>query len=145
MKRLAAHIAVIATLSVAFASCSKPAVSESFVSIEDRDVIGSYVFDMDLCDSLAAYDLYLYTRVDQRPSELAAQEDMELRVRWISPQGERYEEQVYFPVREKTKALYRSDFVPVEPGIWKLELSVRDEVEGLRGMGLVLERKDGTR
>lgn len=143
MKRLAAHIAVIAALLVT--SCTKPTVSESFVSIEDRDVIGSYVFDMDLCDSLATYDLYLYTRVDQMPPQLALQEDMELRVRWISPDGERYEETVYFPVREKVKALYRRDFAPVLSGVWKLELSVRDEIEGLRGMGIVLERKDGTR
>ena len=143
MNRLAAHIAVIAALLIT--SCTKPAVCESFVSIDDRDVIGSYVFDMDLCDSLATYDLYLYTRVDQLPPMLAAQEDMELRVRWVSPEGERYEETVFFPVREKVKALYRRDFVPVTHGIWKLELSVRDEIDGLRGMGIVLERKDGTR
>lgn len=141
MKRIA--IALLAALLAV--SCSKPAVSESFVSVDETDVIGSYVFDMDLCDSLATYDLYLYTRVDQLPSTLAAREDMELRVRWISPEGERYEETVFFPVREKIKALYRRDFAPVMPGMWKLELSVRDEIEGLRGMGIVLERKDGTR
>lgn len=111
-------------------ACSNPQEREQYI-LRGND----YVFEVDMTDSLSKYDVYIYTRVD------SDRKGFPLEVIWTSPSGQKYSETTYFNLDLGQKQLYRSGLVPVEWGLWSLELSV-PEVEGMRGMGIVTNRNN---
>lgn len=138
----------LAALVVAVASCSAPSSYESFVKASDTDSLGRYRFTLDMTDSLSEYDIYFYTRLDITGKAFDAIGDIPVKVQLVSPSGRQYEESVYIPKgayddkalpSKDYEVLYRKDLVPVAFGKWELLLSI-DNVPGLRGLGIRLER-----
>ena len=116
---------------------------EVFTLAEKLGSDGTYHFEMDMSDTLSVYDVWLYTRIDASNPTMATCPGFGLDVTWKAPSGQMYGEEVYFDTplgseyySHQYKALYRSGLIPVEAGVWTLSLKVRDEVEGLRGMGV---------
>ena len=77
--------------------------------------------------------------------------DVELGVELVSPSGEVYSETVFVPVdefRSRRKGTYdcvidyREGLVPVEWGVWRMSLAVR-EIGGLRGIGVINRKING--
>ncbi len=126
-------------------SCSEPASVERFIRA-DEAVNGVYVFQLDMTDSLAFYDLSLYTSVDApllgAGPEKAA---LALEVSLYGP-GTALSETVYLPCgdRKGSCRLYRTGVRPSSPGIWNLSLRPVDPPSGLRGLGVICSRH-GTR
>jgi len=122
---------IVVTLSLlSVTACDNPKVREQY-KFRGKD----YVFEVDMTDSLATYDVYIYTRVD------SDHKGFPLEAIWTSPSGQKYSETTYFNLDLGQKQLYRSGLVPIEWGQWLLELSVPD-VEGMRGMGITTQRND---
>ena len=111
--------------------CHRPAAHETFLR---SDGSGLYEFDLDMSDSLVVYDVSFYTRIDVE--QLAG---FPMQVRWYSPSGQLYSEQVYFDYSAGPVSLYRRSCDPQEHGIWRM--MVRCEAPGMRGLGLVCARK----
>lgn len=135
-----------------FSSCRKPSVYERFVQNNDCTEAGVYDFVVDMSDSLATYDVSLYTRVDGDHSGENTSVGVLVDVAWKSPSGIVYSEKVYFPFSEGTEFFsrqavmpYRVDTVPVEYGLWELSLRPQVDIAGLRGWGVKCVRKNGTR
>ena len=133
MKRLFPLILVLAVLS-----CSRPSSTEQFLRGE-----GPFAFAVDMSDSTATYGFDVYTRIDAReyPAEL------QLDMAWKAPSDSIYRETVYLPVNGRSTtfthdayAPYRDGVVPVEWGVWELVITVPDQPDGFRGMGLVVRR-----
>ena len=53
-----------------------------------------------------------------------------------------YSETLFYDASASLVVPYRADLKPVEYGLW--QLSVRARAEGLKGMGLICRKKDGT-
>jgi len=105
-----------------------------------------------MTDTLVRYDISFYTRIDSRRNRLAGIDGVTLDVQWVSPCGERYGESVRMPIPLSghlfsTSAVvpYRTGLLPYEAGEWNLEVRVPSFPVGFRGLGLIIERKDGTR
>ena len=111
-------------------SCENPHLREQYVLKGEE-----YVFEVDMSDSLATYDVSIYTRVDSDTRGFPVE------AIWTSPSGHKYSERIYFNLLLGQKQPYRSALVPVEWGCWTLELSV-PEVKGMRGMGIITQRND---
>jgi hypothetical protein len=134
---------------VALASCSAPVVSEDFRSRSDRDSSGRYCFDLDMSDSLAAYDISFYTRIDCGAKLFAALPDIPVNVEMVSPSGESFTESVFLtkssfdtgrPGSFDIVIDYRIGCAPLEYGCWKMFLALPD-IRGLRGIGVILKSK----
>jgi len=117
-------------------SCQGPRSMEQFVPGS-----GPYSFTVDMSDSTAVYDFDLFTRID---NERESPSQLRLDICWKDPQDSLFTETVYLPVDGSTSffsheayAPYRSGVVPVVRGIWTVQVSVPEQPEGLRGMGLV--------
>ena len=109
---------------------------------------GPYTFFVDMGDSTATYDFDLYTRVDAPVDTLRKMAALPLQVTWTSPSFHVFREEVYMPLEGRITAFsrqvrvpYRADVRPEEPGPWTVMVRVTDPPKGLRGMGLVVERK----
>ncbi len=122
--------------------CQQPRSAEQFIPAP-----GPYVFRVDLSDTLAAYDLSFYTRLDGYPQELQAAQELALNITWTSPSDSSYAERVYLPLTGRSTLYsrqvlqpYRAGVRPVEPGLWTLTVSVpyAGGRETLRGLGLVV-------
>ena len=127
----------------ALAGCREPMSVEKFVKGE-----GPYTFFVDMSDSTAAYDFDLYTRVDAPLDSLRKMQALPLTITWTSPSFHVFKEDVYLPMEGKTTlysrqvlAPYRAGVRPTEWGQWVIAVRVNNPPEGLRGMGLVVERK----
>ncbi|MCQ2181778.1 MAG: hypothetical protein MJY50_06950 [Bacteroidales bacterium] len=135
---------LLTALCVLLASCVRPDTEEWFVCAEDA-VNGNYLFDLDMTDSLATFDLSLYFRVDNLKSRGAF---VPMNVSWYSPSSEkRLEETVYMECgnySEGAQALYRDAVRPGEPGIWKINVRPMNPPVGFRGVGVIFTR-NGTR
>ena len=82
---------------------------------------------------------------------------MSLALEWISPSAEAYADTVFLRPGDVThstfftqdfRVLYRSDVAPKECGDWTIRVEPIGEDSlwvGLRGLGLQVIRKDGTR
>lgn len=114
-------------------SCSRPMSVESFVK---ADGSGVYDFVVDMTDTLHAYDLSFYTRVEGK----TAPAGFPMKIYLTSPSGQTYVENVYFNCSEHVVAPYRTGLVPVEAGEWKMSVSV--VAQGLCGMGLICAKTD---
>ncbi len=123
------------------AACTQVRSEEFFIRREQaRD--GVYVFDISMPDSTASYDFWFYSRADR--TELS---NVQLRVRWISPDGESFSEDVYMRsiARNGSKELYRKDVMPAVTGDWTLSVRPVDTDKDFSGMGLIMIKNDGTR
>lgn len=118
------------------ASCTRPDTTEQFAF---DDGSGQFAFEVDLGDSLCTYDLSFYTRMESRLSPPG----FPMRVYLTSPSGTVYSETLFYDASASLVVPYRADLKPVEYGLW--QLSVRARAEGLKGMGLICRKKDGTR
>lgn len=142
-------------------SCSRPAVAEQFVRNADRDVYGRYVFDVDMSDSLAAYDISLLASFSCIDRDFAHFVSMPLHLLWKSPEGQCFEDNVALAGSALKDSSYYdkvlSDslgegLVPEKPGLWNLYVTVPEDSlkkYGMTGMGIRVDRKtkheDGTR
>lgn len=121
--------------------CSRPLSSETFVR-SDRSLDGVYIFELDLPDSLAFYDIWFYSRTVNEP--LAS---LPLNVQWLAPSGKRFSERVYMKLvdADGEKELYRSGVVPSETGKWQLSVRPLGVDENFCGLGVICEEHHGTR
>ena len=122
--------------------CREPMSVERFVKGE-----GPYTFFVDMSDSTASYDFDFYTRIDAPVDSLRSRAALPLAVTWTSPSFHVFREEVFLPLdgqstffSRQIRAPYRADVRPAEWGSWTLTVRVSDPPEGLRGMGLVVER-----
>ena len=123
-------------------SCGRPASTEQFIRGE-----GPFTFTVDMTDSTATYSFDVYTRIDARECPAELQLDMA----WKAPGDSVYKETVYLPVKDHSSvfthdayAPYRDAVVPSEWGEWELVITVPDQPEGFRGMGLVTKKSWAT-
>jgi hypothetical protein len=143
---------MLTVLAAAGVSCSRPTSSEQFVSVDKREANGLYRFTLDMSDSLAAYDVSFYSRIDANRLKFTHAKDFSMMVTWIAPSGQRYRETVYFGVFDESAGSnffssqyvkpYRTGLVPVEYGVWEMNVLVNSgaEVPGLRGLGVVCKK-----
>ena len=110
--------------------------------------VGPYTFLVDMSDSTASYDFDLYTRVDAPLDSLRKLTALPLTVTWTSPSFHVFKEDVYMPMEgqgsffsRQIRVPYRAGVRPEEWGQWIVAVRVNNLPEGLRGMGLVVERK----
>lgn len=151
--RSVGRISLLAALFLCIlAGCARPDVREDFIAVADRDADGRYTFAVDMSDSLSAYDFWFYSRIDMSDVRRASMGDLKMDIEWVSPSGESYCESVWMDTSTSEKDyfsaqykyLYRSGCIPVERGEWTLSVNVRNGavVPGMRGLGLIRERKD---
>ena len=138
------------------ASCSQPATSEEFIPAP-----GPYVFTLDLSDSLASYDVAIFTRIDSREEAMAETSQLPVTAVWTAPdhsmpenifgnQYFTYTEKFYLPLEASRSSFfsrqvwhkYRKGLRPGIYGDWQLTLSIPDTVQirGFRGLGVELIR-----
>ena len=137
------QVYVVILVLLLFTSCREPMSVEKFVKGE-----GPYTFFVEMKDTAATYDFDFYTRIDAPKDSVAVLAALPLTVTWTSPTFHVFREEVYMPVEgfetyfsRQIRAPYRAGVRPEEWGQWTLTVSVNDPPEGLRGMGLVVERK----
>lgn len=123
------------------AACSEPTSHETFVYSKDS-LSGVYSFPVEMTDSTASYDFWIYART--LSGEI---ENLEIRALWLTPSGESLSETVYMETVDSrgVRELYRSAVVPSELGEWKLNLRPVVGTSRLLGLGIVQKEHDGTR
>lgn len=130
-------------------SCAEPSSREYFVKVSGTDQSGRYAFTLDMGDTLAAYSIYFFTRIDRE--DFPASGDIAVDISFVSPSGIVYGERVYLPeaafssgdgYANDCDVPYRTGFRPSECGIWNMYIAFPDEErhEGLRGMGVRLSK-----
>lgn len=143
MKLLPGIIATALQL-LCLSSCSRPPATEEFRRV-DQSVNGLYSFPVDMSDSLSLYTISFYTKLVGKKTV-----SVPLQVLWISPSGKMYSESVNMTAgdRKGDRAVYRSDIVPKEYGLWTLGIGSLNDIPGFLGIGVICENKpigDGTR
>ena len=130
------RILILALLAV---SCHQPDTVEQFVR-----GAGPYTFSVDMTDSTATYAFDVFTRVDARECPAEIRLDMA----WKAPWDSVYTETVYLPMTGPSSyyshdayAPYREGVVPAKWGQWELVITVPEQPEGFRGMGLVTKKQ----
>ena len=123
------------------AACREPVSRERFIM---ADGSGEYAFDVEFNDSLALYDLSFYTAIDKPLAAPDTLGSFPMKLLWRSPSGLFFSETVYYPA-DSARVFYRRGLKPSETGLWSLELTISPEPAGLRGMGLVVARKQQER
>lgn len=148
-EEIVAFASLLACLSCL--SCARPSSMESFVLRDARGEDGMYRYEMDFTDTLARYDIYLYTRIDGPSRELALKNDIAMAAFWTDPDGEVYREEFYFPIHEGRRTFFSSDYrilyregvVPSVRGKWTLAIDVvqNESVPVLNGLGVEYKSK----
>lgn len=137
------------TAVVALVSCSLPYVSNEFQSLSQRDTLGRYTYVLDMSDTLSAFDISIYTRIDCGVLSFDELQDIPLLVTLQSPSGGSFSEYAYIPRsafsterRGSYDAVvdYRVDCIPIEYGVWQMFLAT-PKVAGHRGVGVILRSK----
>ena len=163
MRQFRTALLAAAVLTAAVSSCRKPSSYEQFIRA-DRAEGGEYVFCLDMSDTLACYDVSLYTRVDAAFFAAARPyRQLRLEISWIAPvmpdsspvlpdatlvmpdpDRASLSETVYIPYggRGGSAHLYRSGVKPSPAGEWTVAVRPLDAPKGLRGMGIICKRKD---
>ena len=129
------------------AACREPAVSEEFIPAP-----GPYEFALDFSDTLAKYDVALFTRIDSHEKTMRALGELPVTATWEAPpldgdvSAGSFTEEFFLPLEGARRSYfsrqvwhpYRKGVVPAVHGEWKLRLSLPDsiEVHGMRGMGV---------
>jgi len=145
-------------------ACNPPRSYEEFIPAEHSGGLAFddnvYRFDLDLSDSTAVYDVYFYTRVENTGLTQVRSDhgQLGLEINWLSPltavsdssftAGQSVlSETVYMPLGDDrgSKTLYRSGVSPGLYGLWTLEVKTLDAPKGLRGLGIICKKRNGTR
>ncbi|MBR4809226.1 MAG: hypothetical protein IK031_02990 [Bacteroidales bacterium] len=124
-------------MMLVLASCGQPPSREYF---QRSDSSGDYSFNIDMPDTLSAYDISFYAAIDRPLFQRDTLSCFPLQVVWRSPSGRFFSETVYYPAGSQ-RELYRSGVVPSEAGEWNISVTIDPEPEGLRGLGLICEKK----
>lgn len=137
--RLTAFLLMLSLLGLA--SCTLPQERSCFVRSEDAKD-GVYVFPLGALDSLSSYDISIYGRATRDVLK-----EPELRVMWLSPDGQTFTETVYPPRigPEGSRFGYRSGVCPARSGEWSLSIRECSGKEPLTGLGIIIKKTDGTR
>ncbi len=147
-------LALILTLVVA--SCSRPGSYEPFVAREKAEYGDTYIFSLDLSDSTVSYGLDFYTRLERPAFGKFPLDSISLDLRWISPSDSIIlSDTTFISVTHPVDSSYfsRDFFVSYngvlnlpEHGTWRLKAKVLNDSEAIRGLGIILTRKEnGTR
>lgn len=141
MRFRAAAAILIAVLPFLCCCTRPPERAETFIKAGDS-ADGEYVFTLPMTDSLGLWDIWLYTRVDGKPVR-----NLPLSMLWESPDGDVFLEIAYMDAGgpEGGRVSYKKDLAPAVPGDWRLRICPLASVPGMRGLGLISEKKDGTR
>lgn len=133
-------VSLVSVLVAAVACGGPPGEWSGFVRAGDAQD-GVYVFDIPFSDSLAVYDLWIYSRTGGD-----ALEGVRMNVRLTSPDGDSFAETVYMSriSADGDKELYRSGLRVSRPGVWRLSARPVDVGGEFCGMGVICT-KDGTR
>jgi len=146
-------VTLILTLMAAI-SCSRPSSYEPFMVREKAEYGDTYSFNLDLSDSTLTYSLDFYTRLGRRAFSAYSADSLELGIRWVSPSDSSFFEYLTLRMDEPVDSSYYSrDFIfPFrdtlklpEWGQWRLRVQVRNNPDGLRGLGIIFKNNDGTR
>lgn len=141
MGRISSFLAV-AAIALLSAACSGAGQTSRFIR-SDKAPEGVYVFELPLEDSLASYDFWFYSRVEETPMS-----NLRLDVQWLSPSGRSLSETVYMRSvgLEGDREKYRSGMVPADAGLWRLSVRPVGAGDDFCGLGLVyVKNTDGTR
>lgn len=126
-------LSALPLLMILLSACSRPMSVEQFVK---ADGSGVYDFVLDMSDTLHAYDLSFYSRVEGKNAPAG----FPMKIYLTSPSGQTYVENVYYGCSEHIVAPYRTGLVPVEPGEWKMSVSA--VAQGLCGIGLICAKTE---
>jgi len=101
-----------------------------------------YSFVLDMSDSIASYDIYIYSRIETPSREHVIEIPMD--IWWVDPDRTKYIEKVYFCSSSSLgeKILYRQDVIPSKRGKWYLGIHPDVLPKNLCGFGVELKRKD---
>lgn len=130
-------------LSAVLFSCVRPVSYERFIRRSSAPG-AEYVFTVPMKDSLASYDISLFSRVDVKEKV-----QLKLEVDWIPPcdrDSVALRDTVYMTVDgiDGSSSLYRSSVRANPPGDWGIRVKVVSPPKKLRGMGIIC-RENGTR
>lgn len=137
--------------------CSAPDTWEMFVKNTGDGDRSEYIFPLKMSDSLAIYDIELFTRLDISDAAFAAlPEVIPLNITYTSPSGTGYYEEAGISKNGWSRAShfsyeyrlpFRQGLIPVEYGDWSMSIDIPEEagIEGLRGFGIRVTRKNRTR
>ncbi len=144
-------------LPLAF-SCTEPASSSQFVKTSARDAYGRYIFDVDMRDSLSAYNLDMVASFSCVDRTFSSFKSLPLVLLWESPAGQTYEGDMSLNRASMCdSSYYEKSFempvgeglVPVQYGSWKLCIKAPEDSlkkYGLTGIGLIVRKENyGTR
>ena len=137
-------LALAGALCAVLSSCHVPSSEELFIR-SDQMKDSMYVFPVKMDDGTKDYTVSFYTIMDRKGIT-----SLPLAVRWVSPSGKVYVENVSMKVGDSKGdiRLYRSNLVPYEYGVWGLKIKVLKDIPGFRGIGVICERnskENGTR
>lgn len=127
------------------ASCGRPDCFEQF---RRADGSGVYAFDVALPDTLATYDLSVFTCDDTSRSQFAGEAQMKTVVSWLAPgDSVMLKDTVFIPSGTKRGRIspYRSGVSGRIGETFTLEFRIEDEPRRFRGLGIILEKQNGTR
>lgn len=129
--------ALLPVLLVAVISCRKPDRGSEFI----RGERAAYEFVLEDVDSLALYDISLYTSPKTR--NVTAPASLPLEVRWVSPESDIYVERVVMAVSSRRQQ-YREGMLFPLGGRWRLVIYPQDGADAINGLGITW-RRYGTR
>ncbi|MCQ2174471.1 MAG: hypothetical protein MJY61_04985 [Bacteroidales bacterium] len=137
-------LALAGALCTVLSSCHVPSSEELFIR-SDQMKDSMYVFPVKMDDGTKDYTVSFYTIMDRKGIT-----SLPLAVRWVSPSGKVYVENVSMKVGDSKGdiRLYRSNLEPYEYGVWGLKIKVLKDIPGFRGIGVICERnskENGTR
>ena len=130
-------LTIIALTTLLLAACAEPSSREQFIR---SDGSGEYSFPVEMNDSSAVYDLSFYTVIDKPLLRSDTLGFIPMKLLWRSPSGMYMSEKVFYPA-DSLLVCYRRNLEPVDTGTWILEVSVENEPEGMRGLGLIVAKK----
>jgi len=142
------HTTLFFALLLLACACASPDAYEEFIKTTRSNIGEPFVFSLDMSDSTAVYDIWMFSRIDGGGKEMFRYGNFPVIVLWESPSGQRYQEKVWFDIHafgpgssrysNQYMQLYRSSIIPVENGVWTLSLNVQggQAIPGFRGMGI---------
>ena len=143
------NLGVLSVLAAILIGCAQPPSYEPFVLREDAEYGDSYSFILDLADSTVSYSLDFYTRLERQSFEEFPSDSIMLDLRWFSPSDSILSDTTFISIgRAVDSAYYSRDFITSykerltvpERGKWRLKARVVNDMEELRGLGIILKR-----
>lgn len=133
MRRILPLLLLLAALT----ACREPRSREFF---QRASASGEYSFTFEMTDTLAAYDISFYTTLDRPLFRRDTLVSFPMQIVWRSPSGRYFSETVYYPA-DSVKVLYRSGIVPSESGVWTIGVTLPQQPESIRGLGIICEKR----